>query len=719
VINRAKLRVPRVPAQTLARDRVTRALEGLGDTRLLTICAPAGSGKTTAVINWIRASGLRAAWLSLDRSDNDPVRLARRIAETLHEALPDSARPMQRDLGPSADAIGTYLPLISGQLTRAARPRIALVLDDYHLIEDHASHMLVDALVASLPAGATVVIVSRTRPPLAVDGAAVFDAEALRFTREESGALLNGGFGLGLADERIAEVDDVLHGWPAGLSLLAWSARRGAGGSPDMLASLAGGEIADYLEEEVLDSLSAEAQTLLLETSILDRLVPDLCAAVLDADEPGWSAADLPPSGLLTVSDGDAVRVHDLVRDALRTVLERRAPERLPTLHARAADWFERDGQPEQALEHALKAGDGPTCARLIIEHQQRLLATGETHLLRRALTTMADPGPAFGSRLAAVEINVATYEGTDARLLVPRARRLIEAHPDDSWIHGTLGVLVTNQFSGDVRVAIALGRAMLAKAPHLREHAVLNLCIAGSLWAAGELDEALAEATRYLAPGWPPVVRVSAHGIASRVWVDRGDAARAEPLATQAIEILVEEGLERVSSFNSVWGSYGDALRLAGKLAEARKYLEFCLELESVRVGSIGVARALVSHVQLEVAEQNVQAARTHARQARQILDTFPDAGAQLYTRLAAAEQRANARMSDGVRGSAISPAESRVLRLLDSDLTLDEIGAHLHLSRNTIKSHVHRLYGRLGVSTRADAVAAARGVLPHRPDA
>jgi LuxR family maltose regulon positive regulatory protein len=63
------------------------------------------------------------------------------------------------------------------------------------------------------------------------------------------------------------------------------------------------------------------------------------------------------------------------------------------------------------------------------------------------------------------------------------------------------------------------------------------------------------------------------------------------------------------------------------------------------------------------------------------------------------------------------LSDAERRILRLLSSDLSLREIGRELYLSQNTVKSHVHSIYRKLGVSGRADAVRAARIRTPTGP--
>ena len=61
------------------------------------------------------------------------------------------------------------------------------------------------------------------------------------------------------------------------------------------------------------------------------------------------------------------------------------------------------------------------------------------------------------------------------------------------------------------------------------------------------------------------------------------------------------------------------------------------------------------------------------------------------------------------GQRRPQISSAELRVLQQLPTHRSLEEIGGHLYLSRNTVKSHTVSIYRKLGVSSRSDAVRVA----------
>jgi LuxR family transcriptional regulator of spore coat protein len=49
----------------------------------------------------------------------------------------------------------------------------------------------------------------------------------------------------------------------------------------------------------------------------------------------------------------------------------------------------------------------------------------------------------------------------------------------------------------------------------------------------------------------------------------------------------------------------------------------------------------------------------------------------------------------------------EQVVLSNLSEDVTLEQIASRLFVTRNTVKSQVRSVYRKLGVSTRADAVA------------
>ena len=61
------------------------------------------------------------------------------------------------------------------------------------------------------------------------------------------------------------------------------------------------------------------------------------------------------------------------------------------------------------------------------------------------------------------------------------------------------------------------------------------------------------------------------------------------------------------------------------------------------------------------------------------------------------------------------LTPRQVEVLRLLEQGCSTKQIAAALHLSPETVRNHVRRLFRALGVNTRLEAVAAARAASPY----
>ena len=60
------------------------------------------------------------------------------------------------------------------------------------------------------------------------------------------------------------------------------------------------------------------------------------------------------------------------------------------------------------------------------------------------------------------------------------------------------------------------------------------------------------------------------------------------------------------------------------------------------------------------------------------------------------------------------LTPRQVEVLRLLEQGRSTKQIAAELHLSTETVRNHIRRLFRALGVNTRLEAVAAARAAPP-----
>ena len=233
-------------------------------------------------------------------------------------------------------------------------------------------------------------------------------------SRPEAGALLRSA-GVTLGEDDVAVLHQRTEGWPAGLYLAALYLREG--GPPGTAAVSFGGDdrlVSEYMQSEFLERISQRDRVFLTRTAVLERMCGPLCDAVLE--RPGSAAilADLAQSNLLLVPldrRDHWYRYHHLFRDMLLAELERLQPELMPVLRGRAADWCQRKGLAEEALEYAIAAGDVDTVARLVQDLWTPTYRQGRFATLQRWFRWLDERGgtarhPAVAGQIALIAAN-------------------------------------------------------------------------------------------------------------------------------------------------------------------------------------------------------------------------------------------------------------------------------------------------------------------------
>src|SRR5581483_10675068 len=360
-----KLYVPRPRRRLVPRPRLTERLNRGAESTLTLLSAPAGFGKTTLLAEWLAdtSSEPSVAWLSLDEADNQPARFWSYVIAALQTVAPQvgtGALPLLQSSPPPP--IETVLATLLNELS-AIRTNVVLVLDDYHLVTALEVQDGMAYLIEHLPSRVHLVIASRADPalPLArlrARGELVeLRAPELRFLPEEAAAYLNEVMGLGLAAPEVAALAGRTEGWVAALQLAALSLQ-GRDDVAGFIAGFAGDDryIVDYLVEEVLQRQPEAMRRFLLHTSILNRLSGPLCEAVTSQDGGKAMLVALERGNLFVVPLDDRrqwYRYHHLFADVLRAHLQDEQPDQLPELHRRASAWYERAGDPSEAIRHA------------------------------------------------------------------------------------------------------------------------------------------------------------------------------------------------------------------------------------------------------------------------------------------------------------------------------------------------------------------------------
>ncbi|MGO8893495.1 MAG: LuxR C-terminal-related transcriptional regulator [Streptosporangiaceae bacterium] len=475
VLLATKLHVPRPRPGFVPRPRLAGALdEGLAR-RLILVCAPAGSGKTTLLADWAPSGSRPVAWLSLDAADNDPVRLWRHVVAALDRARPGIGERVGPLLGPPAPPSfeGLVTALINELAAQRGDGEVLLVLDDYHLIDAQPVHVSLGFLLEHLPPGLHLVLASRSDPPLplarlrAGGQLAELRAADLRFTAAEAAALLRESAGADLPAAAVAALAARTEGWVAGLQLAALSLR-GRADPAGFVAAFSGSHryVLDYLAEEVLDRQQEELRTFLLETSLLERLSGGLCDAVTGRTDSQAMLEQVERANLFLVPLDEVRgwwRYHHLFADLLRARLQQQRPGRVAGLHRAAAAWCEEHGLADDAVRHALAAGDAAWAARLIERHFDETFWPGERAMVQRWLAAL--PADLAGSRprlcLVRALLAVAGGDAEGAGLLLDAAERA-SADAEDEPFEPSVGKAAS--LFVNVPAAIALGRASLAE---------------------------------------------------------------------------------------------------------------------------------------------------------------------------------------------------------------------------------------------------------------
>jgi LuxR family transcriptional regulator, maltose regulon positive regulatory protein len=413
---RTKHRIPRLRPQIVVRQRLLDRLQSGIWCRLALVCAQAGFGKTTLLVDWARQSGRPVAWITLDEGDNAPERFLRYLHAAIQAALPGvgaaAAAMLQKpqplnSLGTSAGGFPeAFVSSLINDLDEQGTPAV-LVLDDYHTLHNQVIHETVNYLLEHLPQNLLLVIASRSDPPLPLarlraQGEIVeLRGSDLRFTPQESAEFLNRVMGLNLTAEAVAILESRTEGWIAGLQLAGLSMRDRAD-SLQFIKSLSGSSrfILDYLVEEVLRRQPADIQEFLLKTSILERLRPDLCQAV--SGHPGSRAVleRLEQANLFIQAlddEGGWYRYHTLFADLLRYQLKQTLPEQFEQLHLKAAAWYASNQLPVEAVSHFLAAGALPQAALLVEQTAEELLNRGQANRLLGWMDTL--PQSVYHSR--------------------------------------------------------------------------------------------------------------------------------------------------------------------------------------------------------------------------------------------------------------------------------------------------------------------------------
>jgi LuxR family maltose regulon positive regulatory protein len=691
---------------------------------LTVVAAPAGAGKTTVLAAWREVETKPIGWVSLGDGDNDPVVLWAYVLAALRSVCPTLDVSSSPEIVGASGLVERFLPDLINQL--AACGDAGLVLDDFHRLTSGPARDSVVWFIEHAPPAFQLVLATRTEPALPLAALRAHGelielrAADLEFTASEAAVLLNDRLDLALHTEDVDDLVERTEGWAAGLYLAALSLQVVA--DRHAFVSRYGGRsrhIVDFLVDEVLGLHDAETQSLMLRTSVLDRLSGRLCDAVLEREGSARLLEALSRSNLFLVpldDRGEWYRFHHLFAQLLRVELEHREPGLAATLHERAYLWCRDNGSVEEAIDHALAAHMVAKASELIATTWVGFITAKREATVLAWIERFPQEALAGDAELLLVKAWVLSLMGeqdsaSDVIHAVERLDQFDTGPLQDGFssVEASLCTLRGTIAWGDLGEALRhIRRAAEIEPAESRWRPFVCWSLGSKLYYAGELDESdrwLEEALDGARRNHDELVVYEALTFRSFI---AGHQDRLDDQLLMAEETMMLA--RQRGDFSHTWEpnlAMGAALAERGDLDRALPLVERAVELARARGHPMPIVHASIEYATLLRALQRESEASKALVEARAIIDASPDPR-NMATRLAAVErpQRARTRKPS----QELSERELGILRMLTGGLSERELGRELYLSHNTIHSHTKSIYRKLEVSTRAEAIRRAR---------
>lgn len=386
----------------LSRQRVDALLDQLWHYRVTLVVAPAGSGKTTA-LRQFAARSTPVAWCSADQLETSPDGCLAQIARLLGAAM-------------GAEIDGTSPTSLAAGLDAWDGERIALVIDDLHVIASTLAESELGSLIDRQPTKLVIAAGTRSHPEfdlsrLLLDGELLeITADDLRFRTWEADRLFREHYDMILGPTDVAMLITRTEGWAAGLQLYNLAARdQPLDVRRRLIGELGATRVGrDYLARNVLAGLPADLQSFLIDTSALPVLTGQLCDKLTGRNDSANVLEHLEHNQLFTISVDlrGTYRYHEVLRAHLDAVLQQRVGiAGAIAHHRRVGELLEAEDRIDEALHAFSRAGDWSAVSRLVIHRMDHPSLIGRV------------AGDAW------IELVPATIIENDSYLLLARAR--------------------------------------------------------------------------------------------------------------------------------------------------------------------------------------------------------------------------------------------------------------------------------------------------------
>ena len=411
---KSKLIMPELSGSFLLTGRLKRLHENMDACRALTVCAPAGYGKTTLAVSYFNrraAMPSRVCWYRLDREDkNLPVFIAH-LAEAVFPPEEAAFAESRKALAAHPDTpqephhtISIICREMWAHYSRTGDIRSYIVLDDFQNVAQVQEICdIARYLLDNLPPSWTIFILSRANLHVFTEKQKLeqrvleVGMDALAFSNAEIGDFMR-GMGQPATDRKLTDlIEKNTEGWIAGIIILCQALQsKGAD-----RAALASGKLGHedalfrYMSLEVLKSVQSDTQDALAKLALLQDFSEAEASEILAIDDVKSLMGQCMGFGMFIQRiPGNPVvyRFHSLFREFLLSILKDRYPgEQITGLHLKAAGYYMGQGIYGRAAEHLVECGSSAPAMDMVTEAGFNKFMIGETGQLKLWLDSLPE----------------------------------------------------------------------------------------------------------------------------------------------------------------------------------------------------------------------------------------------------------------------------------------------------------------------------------------
>ena len=273
-----KTSVPQVLQKVLPRRSVAEIIDNASLDEMIYLVAPYGSGKTMAVLSWIRERGKKTAWVSLN-NENDTALSFWAYFTTAILSLVDEQEKAENILS-NPDFITNPLKFIKETLIRVS-PSISekiLVIDNFRFIRNGGLLREIKAVISAMLAYWRIIVIGQIElSPIFNDfmlkgHLRMIKLNELNFSLEEISEYFSMN-GIVVEGQDLYKILEDTDGWPAALNVILTVPQNGNVSYNDTAKAY----VKDFFELEIWKKLDTESKDFLLKTSVLDKLTPSIC----------------------------------------------------------------------------------------------------------------------------------------------------------------------------------------------------------------------------------------------------------------------------------------------------------------------------------------------------------------------------------------------------------------------------------------------------------